>query len=169
MARTLEFAMNASALRGADERVSAWMRRAGGPMLRIALALVFVWFGALKFLGVSPAADLVARTVYWGVDPAWFIPVLGWWEVLIGICLLDPGPRLGLGRLLTRVGILLLFLQMPGTFLPLVLLPEVTWQRPLVPTIEGQYILKNIVIIGAALVLGGRVRREEAQAAASQR
>ena len=161
--------MNAAAVRRADEWISAWMRRAGGPMLRAALAMVFVWFGALKFLGVSPAADLVARTVYWGVDPAWFIPVLGWWEVLIGICLLDPGPRLGLGRILTRVGILLLVPQMPGTFLPLVILPEVTWQRPLVPTIEGQYILKNLVIIGAALVLGGRVRREELRANASQR
>lgn len=144
-----------------DRAIAAAMRRLGEPMLRIGLAVVFVWFGALKFLGVSPAADLVARTVYWGVDPAWFIPALGWWEVLIGLCLLDPGPRLGLGRLLTRLGILLLFLQMPGTFLPLVLLPEVAWQRPLVPTLEGQYILKNLVIIGSALVLGGRVRQED--------
>lgn len=134
------------------------MRALGEPTLRIGLGVVFIWFGLLKPLGVSPAADLVARTVYWGVDPGWFIPVLGWWEVLIGICLIDPGKLLGLGRWMTRAGILLMFLQMPGTFLPLVVLPEVSWQRPLVPTMEGQYIIKNLVLIGAALYLGGRVR-----------
>jgi uncharacterized membrane protein YkgB len=144
-----------------DLAISGIMGRVGLPMLRIGLGIVFVWFGALKFLGLSPAADLVARTVYWGVDPALFIPVLGWWEVIIGVCLMDPGRIFGLGRWLTRAGIFLLLLQMPGTFLPLVLLPEITWQRPLVPTIEGQYILKNLVIIGAALFLGGRVRQEE--------
>ncbi len=141
-----------------DRRISTTMRRLGAPALRVALALVFIWFGALKPLGLSPAADLVAKTVYWGVNPDWFIPFLGYWEIAIGLCLLDPGPRLGLGRLLTRVGILLLFLQMPGTFLPLVLLPEVTWQRPFVPTMEGQYIIKNVVLIAAALYLGGLVR-----------
>jgi uncharacterized membrane protein YkgB len=137
------------------------MGRIGVPLLRWALGIIFIWFGALKFLGVSPAAELVRRTVYWGVNPDWFIPLLGWWEVAIGICLIDPGRALGLGRWLTRAGILLLFLQMPGTFLPLVLLPDITWQRPLVPTIEGQYILKNLIIIAAALYLGGRVRHDE--------
>lgn len=134
------------------------MRMTGEPVLRLGLGVVFIWFGLLKPLGVSPAAQLVADTVYWGVDPAWFIPLLGWWEVLIGICLIDPGKRLGLGRWMTRVGILLLFLQMPGTFLPLVLLPDITWQSMGVPTLEGQYIIKNLVLIGAALYLGGRVR-----------
>jgi len=134
------------------------MRFLGEPVLRIGLGVVFVWFGLLKPLGVSPAAQLVRDTVYWGIDPDWFIPVLGWWEVAIGVCLIDPGRLLGLGRWMTRAGILLMFLQMPGTFLPLVLLPDVTWQRPFVPTLEGQYIIKNLVLIGAALYLGGRVR-----------
>jgi len=136
------------------------MRRLGEPVLRLGLGVVFIWFGILKPLGVSPAADLVARTVYWGVDPAWFIPFLGWWEVLIGVCLLDPGRAIGLGRAMTRAGVLLLLLQMPGTFLPLVLLPEVCWSGPMVPTVEGQYIIKNLVLIGAALYLGGSVRAE---------
>jgi uncharacterized membrane protein YkgB len=144
-----------------DRTISSAMGRLGVPLLRWALGIVFIWFGALKFLWLSPAEELVRRTVYWGVDPDWFIPLLGWWEVAIGICLIDPGRPLGLGRWLTRIGILLLFLQMPGTFLPLVLLPNITWQRPLVPTIEGQYILKNLIIIAAALYLGGRVRRDE--------
>lgn len=134
------------------------MRALGEPVLRLGLGVVFIWFGLLKPLGVSPAADLVARTVYWGVDPAWFIPLLGWWEVAIGICLIDPGRWVGLGRWMTRIGILLMFAQMPGTFLPLVLLPDVSWQSLGVPTLEGQYIIKNLVLIGAALYLGGRVR-----------
>jgi uncharacterized membrane protein YkgB len=144
-----------------DSRISRFMAAAGPALLRLGLGVVFIWFGLLKPLGVSPAADLVARTVYWSVDPAWFVPALGWWEVAIGVCLIDPGRRLGLGRWMTRIGILLLLIQMPGTFLPLVLVPDATWQRPLVPTMEGQYIIKNLVLIGAALYLGGRVRVDE--------
>ena len=150
--------MNTRQLDRADERISQVMRWLGDPVLRVGLGVVFVWFGLLKPLGVSPAAQLVADTVYWGVDPDWFIPFLGWWEVVIGVCLIDPGRWFGLGRRMTRIGILLMFLQMPGTFLPLVLLPDVTWQSFGVPTLEGQYIIKNLVLIGAALYLGGRVR-----------
>jgi len=129
------------------------MDRLGVPMLRVAIGVVFVWFGGLKLIGVSPAADLVAATVY--VVPAGlFVPVLGVWEIAIGLCLLY--------RPLIRVGILLLFLQMPGTFLPIVLLPDVVFTTfPYGLTVEGQYIVKNLVIIGAALVVGGTVRDTE--------
>ncbi|MEF8781379.1 MAG: hypothetical protein V5A46_11950, partial [Haloferacaceae archaeon] len=105
-------------LETADRTITDWMNRWSVPMLRVALGIVFVWFGGLKVFGVSPAAELVASTVY--LLPAEvFVPVLGVWEVLIGLCLLY--------RPLIRVGILLLFLQMPGTFLPLVLLPDVAF------------------------------------------
>jgi uncharacterized membrane protein YphA (DoxX/SURF4 family) len=133
-----------------DRFISEQMWRLGVPVLRLGLAVVFVWFGALKLTGASPAIEMVIRTVYW-FDPAIFIPILGWWEIAIGTCLAIP--------LLTRVGILLLALQMPGTFLPLILLPQVCYTGP--PwnlTLEGQYIVKNLVIIGAALLLGGLVR-----------
>jgi uncharacterized membrane protein YkgB len=135
-----------------DQSIAGFMRRYGHIVLRIALGVIFIWFGALKFFpGLSPAADLVARTVYW-MPADVFIPILAAWEVLIGLCLLI--------RPLIRLAILLLFLQMGGTFLPLVILPDVTWQRvPFAPTIEGQYILKNLIIIGAALVIGGTVRQ----------
>jgi uncharacterized membrane protein YkgB len=135
-----------------DRRIAGWMRMYGFLILRISVAIVFVWFGALKFFpGLSPAVELVERTVYW-LPPRMFIPILAAWEVLIGISLLF--------RPLIRLAILLLFLQMGGTFLPLVLLPDVTWLRfPYAPTIEGQYILKNLVIIGAALVIGSTVRQ----------
>jgi uncharacterized membrane protein YkgB len=133
-----------------DRRIAGWMRRYGYVILRVALALVFIWYGILKPFGLSPAAELVRRTVYF-VPPDLFIPILGWWEVAIGVGLLY--------RPLNRMAIFLLFLQMPGTLLPLVLLPEVCFTHvPWGLTLEGQYIVKNAVLIGAALVVGGRVR-----------
>lgn len=136
-----------------DRRIAGLMERFGVPMLRVAIGIVFVWFGGLKLVGVSPAADLVAATVY-VVSPDLFVPILGVWEVVIGLCLLY--------RPLIRLGILLLFLQMPGTFLPIVLLPDVVFTTiPYGLTVEGQYIIKNLVIIGAALVVGGTVRETD--------
>ncbi|MCL9813026.1 DoxX family protein [Natranaeroarchaeum aerophilus] len=136
-----------------DQEIAAWMDRWSLPILQFGLGVVFIWFGALKVFGVSPAGDLVAATVY-VVPPELFVPVLGVWEVLIGICLLY--------KPLIRVGILLLALQMPGTFLPLVLLPDVAFVTfPHALTVEGQYIIKNLVIIGAALVVGSTVREQD--------
>ncbi len=136
-----------------DATIAELMDRWSVPVLRAAVGVVFIWFGALKVLGVSPAADLVASTVY-VVPPELFVPVLGVWEVVIGLCLLY--------RPLIRVGILLLALQLPGTFLPLVLLPDVVYVAfPYGLTVEGQYIVKNLVIIGAALVIGSTVRNED--------
>ena len=135
-----------------DDSITTQMDRWGVPVLRTAIAVVFVWFGALKVFGISPAGELVAATVY-VVDPAVFVPVLGVWEVVIGLCLLY--------RPLIRLGIFLLFLQLPGTFLPLVLLPDVVFTAfPYGLTVEGQYIIKNLVIIGAALVIGGTLRED---------
>ena len=134
-----------------DPRIAGWMRRWGHDLLRWTLALIFIWFGALKPFGLSEANELIADTVYWAVDPDVFIPVLGVWEVLIGVCLLI--------RPLIRVAILLLAGQMGGTFLSLVLVPEATWvQAPWQPTLAGQYVLKNLLIIAGAIVVGGTVR-----------
>ncbi len=142
-----------------DARIAGGMRRYGHPLLRISLGLVFLWFGLLKPLGMSPAAELVRNTVY-VVDPDWFVPLLGWWEVAIGVGLLY--------RPLIRGAILLLFLQMPGTFMPLVLLPDVCFHSvPFGLTMEGQYIVKNIVLISAALVIGGTVREDREESGES--
>ncbi|QSG05138.1 hypothetical protein [Halapricum desulfuricans] len=133
-----------------DRTIARAMERWSIPMLRVSVAVVFIWFGALKVLDVSPAAELVASTVY-VVPPEVFVPVLGVWEMLIGLFLLY--------RPLIRAGIFLLFLQLPGTFLPIVLLPEVVFTTvPYALTVEGQYIVKNLVIIGAALAIGSTVR-----------
>lgn len=119
------------------------------PVLRVSLGVVFIWFGALKPLGSSPANDVITKTIYW-FDPDIFIPILGIWEVLIGICLLYTP--------LIRIGLFLLALQMPGTFLPIVLRPEICFiDFPFNLTLEGQYIIKNLVIIGAAMVVGSKL------------
>ena len=145
-----------------DRAIAGFMRRIGEPALRISLAVVFVWFGLLKPLGFSPAADLVRQTVTWMpfLTPDGWLAAIGWWEVVIGVTFLF--------RRTIRIAIALLAMQMVGTFLPLVMLPEVTFQPGRAPwalTIEGQYIVKNILIISAALVIGGTVRRGAAAGA----
>jgi uncharacterized membrane protein YphA (DoxX/SURF4 family) len=134
-----------------DKKLTDWMANYGLLILRISLGIVFFWFGMLKFFeGLSPAEDLVRNTVYF-VDPDLFLPVLAAWESIIGIGLIT-------GKFL-RVTILLLFLQMPGTALPLLILPEKVWTVfPYGLTLEGQYIVKNLVLIGAGLVIGATVR-----------
>lgn len=134
----------------ADRKIATLMDRYGTRLLRYSVGVVFIWFGALKIVDLSPAAELVKQTVPWLPGDA-FVVVLGWWEVLIGIGLLY--------RPLLRAAIFLLLLQMVGAFMPLVLLPEVCFTSiPFGLTLEGQYIVKNIVLISAILVVGGTVR-----------
>ena len=145
-----------------DRTIAGLMRRTGVPALRISLAIIFVWFGILKPLGISPAADLVKATVGWMplLSPEQWLGIIGWWEVLIGVSFLF--------RKTVRLAIALLAMQMVGTLLPLFLLPNVTFQAghlPYAPTMEGQYIIKNLLIISAALVIGGTVNREDEEAA----
>jgi uncharacterized membrane protein YphA (DoxX/SURF4 family) len=142
-----------------DRLVSGFMRRWGVPALRLSLGVVFIWFGLLKPLGISAAEPLVLATVRWLPvgDPAVWVTLIGWWEGAIGVGFLVPGAA--------RIAIALLALQMVGTFLPLVVLPDVAFQPgrvPYGPTVEGQYIIKNLLIISAALVVGGTVRGGEA-------
>ena len=139
-----------------DRKLATFMREWGILALRISLGIIFTWFGILKPLGISPAEPLVLATVRWLPlldGPAWVV-VIGWWEVVIGITFVFQKTL--------RVAIALLAMQMVGTFMPLVMLPSVTFQDgylPYGPTMEGQYIIKNLLIISAALVVGGTVRR----------
>ena len=142
-----------------DRRITEWMAAHGVTLLRIALGVVFLWFGALKLVpGLSPAETLAGRTIEaltFGLVPAAVaVPVLALWEVAIGVGLLA-------GRWM-RVTLALLFVQMLGTITPLFLFPAETWQVfPIAPTLEGQYIIKNIVLVSAAIVLGATVRGGE--------
>lgn len=139
-----------------DRRVTGWMAQNGLRLLRVSLGLVFLWFGVLKFFpGLSPASDLAARTMdvlSFGVIPAGVsVPLLAAWESLIGLGLLFG--------IFMRGTLLLLAVQMAGTLMPLVLFPdEVFSHTPYAPTLEGQYIIKNAVLISAAIVLGATVR-----------
>lgn len=136
-----------------DQSIAKQMRNWGIPAMRISFAIIFFWFGILKPLGCSAAEGLLKTTVSWlpfGDPQSWLI-IIGWWEVAIGITFLF--------KKTTRIAIGLLLLQMVGTFMPLVFLPEVSFQagNVLTPTLEGQYIIKNLMIISAALVIGGTI------------
>jgi len=139
-----------------DVRITSTLARVGVPVVRVALGIVFLWFGILKFFpGVSPAETLAARTIeeltFGAVQPEASLPVLAAWESAIGIGLI-------LNRWMRGV-LFLLAVQMAGTFTPLILFPSETFTVwPIVPTLEGQYIIKNIVLIGAAMVVGATVR-----------
>lgn len=139
-----------------DARLTNWMARHGLLLLRVSLGIVFLWFGALKFFpGLSPAYDLAARTIeelsFGTVHANVSVPLLAAWECLIGLGLLSG--------IFMRATLLLLAVQMAGTLTPLVLFPNEVFTRiPYAPTLEGQYIIKNAVLISAAIVLGATVR-----------
>jgi uncharacterized membrane protein YkgB len=139
-----------------DVAISTWMARHGIFLLRISLGLIFLWFGFLKFFpGLSPAQALAARTInqlsFGLVSLSTAVIILAIWECAIGLGLIF--------RVFMRVTLLLLFLQMLGTFAPLFLFPQETFTHfPFAPTLEGQYIIKNLVLISAALVIGSTVR-----------
>jgi uncharacterized membrane protein YkgB len=139
-----------------DQRITAAMARSGLPLMRIALGVVFLWFGVLKFFpGLSPAESLAGRTfsalTLGLLSESSAVLVLAAWECLIGLGLLTG--------LFMRATLALLLLQMLGTLTPLVLYPNETFVAfPYAPTLEGQYIIKNAVLIAGAVILGGTVR-----------
>lgn len=134
-----------------DDAITTFMRRVGIRLLRYSLAVIFIWFGALKLFDMSPADALVRDTVAW-LPGDLFVPILGVWEVLIGIFLIF--------RPTIRIAIALLFLQMLGAMSPIFLLPDrVFTSIPFGLTLEGQYIVKNVAMVSAALVVGGTVRQ----------
>jgi uncharacterized membrane protein YkgB len=126
--------------------------------LRISLGIVFLWFGVLKlFPELSPAEELAARTIealtLGIVPPSVSLPALAVWEIVIALGLLTS-------RFL-RVITVLLLVQMLGTFTPLVMFPQETWLHfPIIPTLAGQYILKNIVLVSGGLVILGLSPRQ---------
>jgi len=134
-----------------DRTITSALRRWSLPALRVSLGIVFVWFGALKVFGVTPVADLVADTVYW-FDPDWVVPVLGWAEMVVGVGLIFG--------VWLRAVLALFVAQMAGTFLVLVVQPDVAFTdgNPLLLTVEGEFVVKNLVLLSAGLVIGATVR-----------
>lgn len=121
-------------------------------LMRIALAIVYVWFGALKIFGLSPAGDLVEKTVFW-FKPEIFIPILGICEVLIGFGLLI--------KRLIPLTIFFLLVHMSATLFPFFILKSSCFDGfPYEPTLVGQYIIKNIVLVAGALVIAGKYNED---------
>lgn len=121
---------------------------------RIALSVIYVWFGVLKIVGESPANPLVAslleRTMPF-VSFEIFIVWFGLFEVVIGLLFLLPKAD--------RISLPLFIIHMITTTMPLFLLPAMIWSKFFVPTLEGQYIIKNVALIAlAATIYGKRVR-----------
>jgi putative oxidoreductase len=133
-----------------DAGVLSALDRIALPALRISLGVVFIWFGALKLLDVSPVSGLVARTVYW-FDPDIVVPALGVFEIAVGSMLV-------LNKLL-RVALALFAGQMVGTFLVFAVLPNVAFRdgNPLLLTVEGEFVVKNLVLLTAGMVVGSRL------------
>ncbi len=134
-----------------DSLLAGFMRAHGITLLRLAVGMVFIWFGALKVVDRSPVADLVADTVYW-LPSGFFVRFLGVWEIAVGLGLLLP--------VALRLTLLLFWAQMAGTFLVLVIHPGLSFQssNPLLLTITGEFVIKNLVLITAGLVIGSTVR-----------
>lgn len=140
------------------------LARHGPALLRWSVGLVFLWFGVLKlFPGTSPAEAVAVRAatrMTFGVLPPDAVaPLLALMETAIGVGLLTG--------LLLRLTLAVFFCHMAGVFLALFLLADEMWQDGfLVPTMEGQYIVKNVVLIAAGLVVaaGERGRRARRRA-----
>ena len=135
-----------------DEAAANFMERYGVTVLRIALAIVFIWFGALKVIDRSPVEDLVKDTIYFLPEDEFFV-IIGVWEIIIGIGLLVP--------VMLRLTLALFWPQMAGTFLSLIILPDRAFQdgNPLLLDVTGEFVVKNLVLIAAGLVIGSTVRR----------
>lgn len=113
---------------------------------RVALFVVFFWFGFLKIMGISPAEAIVTelhqKTIASLISIEMFLPLLGIIECLVGILWLIPKT--------TKLAFTLFLLQMITTFLPLILMPNETWKTTMALSLSGQYIIKNVVLVASA-------------------
>ena len=137
--------------------VTELLYRLGPVFLRVSLALVMIWFGALKVANISPVSQLVADTIPF-FDGSWFVPLLGGFEVVLGIALLAGRNLLVLGGLVVHL---------LGTFAVLVNQPDLAFQQgnPLLLTVEGEFVVKNLVLLSAGLALAGRDAHDSREAA----
>lgn len=138
-----------------EKKVSFFLKNRAITLLRLSIGVIYIWYGILKILGISPVEELVFRATHW-IGTHNFVIFLGFFEVLIGLFLAI--------KKFLRLGLLMLFLQFPGTFLPLFLNPEDCFTFiPFGLNLEGQYIFKNLVLISAGLVLIASLHNMEFQ------
>ena len=121
---------------------------------RFSLALIYVWFGVLKLIDKSPANPLVSgllKETLPFISFSQFIIILGIAEIIIGILFLLPKFH--------KIAVTLFFIHMVATFAPLIMIPKMAWQNTLIPTLEGQYIIKNAALISIVLFLSADRKR----------
>ncbi len=139
-----------------DRLLTDWMAKNAIPVLRVFTGIIFTWFGILKFFpGLSPAEGLATDTInllsMGFIEGRTSMVILAIWETLIGLGLITG--------LFLREILLLLFFQLMGTLAPVFIYPERVFREfPFVLTLEGQYIFKNLVLLGGAMVIGATVR-----------
>jgi hypothetical protein len=145
-AKGYSMAPEASSIRSVPPtKQTAWIERNGIRAIGMAMGIVLVWFGLLKPLGVSPVADLITKTLPWA-PPSLALHVVGWWEVATGVCLLVPR--------FARFAVILLAVQLPALLVPFVVLPEVCFVHvPYALTLQGESLIKSLVLVTAAVVI----------------
>ncbi|MFE2561885.1 hypothetical protein ACFXGT_38945 [Streptomyces sp. NPDC059352] len=131
---------------GLFDRLAPQLHRYGLTTLRAGLGGVFVWFGVLKVIGYSPAAALVVAVLPFPAGD-WFVPTLGWGEVALGVWLMSGRAR--------AVALPVLVAHLCGTFAVLVLTPGVAFvhANPLLLTLVGEFVVKNVVLLAGAVVV----------------
>lgn len=130
-----------------NQKIFGAFNRHGHELHRLSLGVLFIWFGLLKPFGAKTTTSLLAHTIYF-FPPEFLLPILGWWEVAIGICLIYSP--------LVRFSIILQLIRIPGTILAFFMHPDVCFVHiPFVPSPEGQYLIKDIVILFAGIAIAG--------------
>ena len=120
-------------------------------LICVSIGIVYLWFGMLKFfVGISPAEDLAKATIeqltFGILTPELSIILLAIWETLIGLLLI--------GHLFVKFALKLALIHIVLTFLPFLFFPDLVFtQAPFSLTLLGQYIIKNVIILGVLIVL----------------
>lgn len=136
-----------------DKRIFEAFYKHGHVVHRISLGVIFIWFGLLKPFGEKTTTSLLAHTIYI-FPPEYILPLLGWWEVAIGVTLLFPK--------LVKYSIILQFIRIPGTILAFFMHPDICFVHfPHVPSPEGQYLIKDIIILFAGIAIAGTVYKDK--------
>lgn len=136
-----------------DLQLIHWFQKWYKPLARGSLFVVYFWFGILKVFGLSPATPLAEALTLRTVGAQWFDPLffsLAIVECIIGLLFLFPK--------FTRLAIAIMVAHMVLVCSPLVLLPDMVWVHPFVPSLEGQYIIKNVVLLAVAISIASTVQ-----------
>ena len=134
------------------------MQKISTPFARIAIFVIYFWFGLLKVVGQSPASPMV-KTLFdhtmgnfvHFITHGQFIIIFGIFEMIVGIAFLIPKFQ--------KIAVALVAIHIITTTLPLFVLSKMIWVKFLVPTLEGQYIIKNVAIVGLVISIAAHSKK----------